>query len=308
MQVKNKTIDDTHEGQRIDNYLKGLCKGVPKTRLYRALRKGEVRVNKKRVKPDYKLQLGDVVRIPPLRQPEAKPTSWIPTDFLHHLEACILQETDCFIIIDKPAGIPVHGGTGIKTGLIEALRVVRPKCQFLELAHRLDRATSGCLVIAKKRSFLLRFHECLVRHHVKKRYWALVKGRWEGGVQRVQAPLLKNHLASGERVVIVSDEGKSAQTIFRPVTYFDQATLVEAELVTGRTHQIRVHAAHLGRPIAGDEKYGDREFNKIMSGCGVNRLFLHSFSVYCRWSSDPDQFIGICAPLDCVLSECMSKI
>ncbi len=298
MAVKLVIIEADHATQRIDNYLQSACKGVPKTRLYRAIRKGEVRVNKKRVKPDYRLVLGDTVRIPPIRMAPPKPPAVVPARLVSQIEQGILLENNDYILIDKPSGIPVHGGTGIKTGLIEAIRELRPNAKFMELVHRLDRDTSGCLLIAKKRGVLVKLHELLLHKKFKKHYLALVRGQWQGGIRRVNAPLKKNHLASGERIVVVSDEGKDSVTEFRLLQQYKDAALVEAIPVTGRTHQIRVHAAHIGHPIAGDEKYGDDKFTKKMKAAGLRRLFLHSASIYCRLSDDPDTFIGLCAPLD----------
>lgn len=295
--VKKIQIGSHEEGQRVDNYLLKYCKGVPKTRLYRALRKGEVRVNQKRVKADYRLLADDELRIPPLRDGIAAAPQKTSSSLLEDIAACIMQENDDYLIVNKPSGIPVHGGTGIKTGLIEALRELRPQCKLLELAHRIDRETSGCLVIAKKRAFLLDFHQRLLHKEVKKSYVALVQGNWLDGEQKVTAPLQKNHLSSGERIVVVSEMGKPATTIFRPLQRFCGATLVEALPLTGRTHQIRVHATHSGHPIAGDVKYGDRDFNKYLHKKGLDRLFLHASSVYCQLSDSPARYLGLCAPL-----------
>lgn len=269
-------VDDDRAGQRIDNFLLASLKGVPKSRVYRMLRKGEVRVNKGRIKADYRLQAGDFVRIPPVREAEASAPSNPGTKVLARIEQGILAEEKGFLVLNKPSGIAVHGGSGLNYGIIEALRVLRPDAPYLELVHRLDRDTSGCLLIAKRRSVLRELHQLLREGGVEKRYLALVKGRWQGGERRVDAPLLKNTLRSGERVVTVNAEGKSAVSIFRPVTVFADATLVEVNLLTGRTHQIRVHAASIGHPIAGDEKYGDEGFNQAMKKQGVRRLFLHA--------------------------------
>lgn len=292
-------IEVQQQGQRIDNYLIKICKGVPKTRLYRALRKGEVRVNGKRIKADYRLCADDELRIPPFRQAEKSPDQKVkaPAKLLESIEAAVLIENEDYLIVCKPSGIPVHGGTGIKTGLIEALRELRPACRFLELVHRIDRETSGCLVIAKKRAFLLRMHELLLQRQVKKRYLALVQGRWPEDKQKIVLPLRKNHLSSGERIVVVDEAGKPATTLCRVLQYFAGATLLEMCPLTGRTHQLRVHAAHTGHPIAGDEKYGDADFNKYLRRKGLNRLFLHASSIYCRLSDDPDRYLGVCAPL-----------
>lgn len=276
-------VDDERAGQRIDNFLLANLKGVPKSRIYRMLRKGEVRVNKGRIKANYRLQSGDAVRIPPIRVAEATAPVNPGTRVLQRIEASIIAEEKGFLLLNKPSGIAVHGGSGLNYGIIEALRVLRPDAPYLELVHRLDRETSGCLLIAKRRSVLRELHRLLRENGVDKRYLALVKGQWPGGEKgkerRVDAPLLKNTLRSGERVVTVSDEGKSALSIFRPLEVFADASLVEVRLLTGRTHQIRVHAASIGHPIAGDEKYGDEAFNRQMKEYGVRRLFLHAHSL-----------------------------
>ncbi|CDZ92843.1 23S rRNA pseudouridine(955/2504/2580) synthase RluC [Pseudomonas saudiphocaensis] len=264
-------------GQRIDNFLRTQLKGVPKTLIYRILRKGEVRVNKGRIKPEYKLQAGDVVRVPPLRMAERDEDVPLAQGLLDRLEAAIVYEDNALIVLNKPSGIAVHGGSGLSFGVIEALRQLRPDARELELVHRLDRDTSGLLMIAKKRSMLRHLHQALRGDGVDKRYMALVRGRWETGTKQVNAPLLKNTLRSGERMVEVTDEGKEALTLFRVLRRFgDFATLVEARPITGRTHQIRVHARHAGHAIAGDNKYGDEEFSGLIRELGGKRLFLHA--------------------------------
>lgn len=268
-------------GQRIDNFLRNQLKGVPKTLIYRILRKGEVRVNKGRIKPEYKLQAGDIVRVPPLRVSEPDAPAVVAVGVLERLEAAIVYEDKALVVLNKPAGIAVHGGSGLSFGVIEALRQLRPQAKELELVHRLDRDTSGLLMVAKKRSMLRHLHQALRGDGVDKRYLALVKGRWESGRKQVSAPLLKNTLRSGERMVEVDPEGKEALTLFRVVRRFgDFATLVEASPVTGRTHQIRVHARHAGHPIAGDAKYGDDEFSREIRELGGKRLFLHAYALH----------------------------
>ena len=277
-------IDEDRAGQRIDNFLLASLKGVPKTRVYRILRKGEVRVNKGRIKPSYRLQEGDMVRIPPIRQSEPEAAAAPGARVLARIDASILAEEKGFLVLNKPSGLAVHGGSGLNYGVIEALRALRPDAPYLELVHRLDRETSGCLLVAKRRSVLREMHRLLREKSqgksqtdgIDKRYLALLRGRWEGGERKVDAPLLKNTLRSGERVVIVSPEGKESLSLFRPVARNAEATLVEVRLLTGRTHQIRVHAASIGHPIAGDEKYGDEEFNREMKSKGLRRLFLHA--------------------------------
>jgi 23S rRNA pseudouridine955/2504/2580 synthase len=267
-----------YAGQRIDNFLVTFLKGVPKTLIYRILRKGEVRVNKGRIKPEYKLQAGDIIRVPPVRVPERDEPVPVAQGLLQRLEAAIVYEDKALIVLNKPAGIAVHGGSGLNFGVIEAFRQMRPDAKELELVHRLDRDTSGLLMIAKKRSMLRHLHEALRGDGVDKRYMALVRGRWDTAQKRVSAPLLKSNLRSGERMVEVNDEGKEALTLFKVLRRFgDFATMVEAKPVTGRTHQIRVHTLHAGHGIAGDTKYGDEDFSREIRDLGGKRLFLHAY-------------------------------
>ena len=267
-------------GQRIDNFLRVRLKGVPKTMIYRILRKGEVRVNKGRIKPEYKLQAGDIVRVPPLRMSEADEPAPLAQGLLERLEAAIVYEDKALIVLNKPAGIAVHGGSGLNYGVIEAFRQLRPDAKEIELVHRLDRDTSGLLMIAKKRSMLRHLHAALRGDGVDKRYMALVRGHWPTSKKRVSAPLLKNTLRSGERMVEVNDEGKEALTEFKVLRRFGEfATLVEASPITGRTHQIRVHTLHAGHSIAGDSKYGDENFTREIRDLGGKRLFLHAYSL-----------------------------
>ena len=293
--VRLLEIGSEDAGQRIDNYLLRHLKGVPRSLIYRILRRGEVRVNRGRIKAEYRLQEGDQVRVPPVRT-AAPPPRLEAGGATERLEQRILYEDERLLVIDKPAGMAVHGGSGVSFGVIETLRAARPHAKFLELVHRLDRETSGCLLIAKKRSELRRLHELLREGLVEKRYLALVRGRWPGGERRVDAPLLKNQLRGGERIVTVTEDGKAADTLFRPLDIRAQASLMEVALGTGRTHQIRVHAAHVGHPLAGDEKYGDEEFNRQLRGLGLKRLFLHAHSIA---YSDPDsgRDIHVSSPL-----------
>ncbi|MGK0305980.1 MAG: 23S rRNA pseudouridine955/2504/2580 synthase [Gammaproteobacteria bacterium] len=277
--VQFVTIEPELEGQRIDNFLRTFLKGVPKSLIYRILRKGEVRVNKKRVKPEYKLQPNDELRIPPVRVSEPTDLPSTKLNKVSSLENHILYEDDCLIVLNKPSGTAVHGGSGLSFGVIEALRALRPQQKFLELVHRLDRDTSGCLLIAKKRSALKSLHEQLRDRKVDKRYQALVAGEWPANRFKVKAPLLKNTLKSGERVVLVNEEGKPSETRYRILESFNQATLVEASPITGRTHQIRVHCLHAGHPIAADNRYGDKDFDQRTSKLGLKRLFLHAHSL-----------------------------
>ena len=278
-QVRFVTIEPDLEGQRIDNYLRTQLKGVPKSMIYRILRKGEVRVNKGRVKPEYKLQADDVIRIPPVRVSEPKDTPNPKLDKVAELEHCILFEDDRILVINKPSGTAVHGGSGLNFGLIEGLRALRPDAQFMELVHRLDRDTSGCIIIAKKRSALRHLHAQLRDGQMDKRYQALVAGQWPENRFKVKAPLLKNVLQSGERLVSVNENGKPSETRYSILTRYEDATLVEASPITGRTHQIRVHCLHAGHPIACDPKYGDEQFDATMRSRDLKRLFLHAASI-----------------------------
>lgn len=265
------------EGQRIDNFLLARLKGVPKTMIYRILRKGEVRVNKGRIKPDYRIKEGDIVRVPPMRMTQADEPVPLAKGLLERLEAAIVHEDKALIVLNKPAGIAVHGGSGLNYGVIEAFRQMRPHCKEIELVHRLDRDTSGLLMIAKKRSMLRHLHEALRGDGVDKRYMALVRGRWPASRKQIDAPLQRSNVRSGERMVEVNPEGKEALTLFKVIRRFGEfATMVEANPITGRTHQIRVHALYAGHAIAGDTKYGDEEFSKEIREMGGKRLFLHA--------------------------------
>ena len=264
-------VGEEAAGQRIDNFLLRLAKGVPKSHIYRVLRSGEVRVNKGRVGAEYRLRPGDTVRVPPIRVSASVEKPAAPArDFT------IVFEDDAMLVLDKPAGVAVHGGSGVSFGVIEQLRRARPQARFLELAHRLDRETSGLLVVAKKRSALTRLHDLFREGGIAKRYLALVKGRWRNELQHVRLPLHKYLTADGERRVSVQPEGKFAHSIVRLVARWENFSLVEVELKTGRTHQIRVHLAHLGFPIAGDDKYGDFALNKALQKTGLGRMFLHA--------------------------------
>ncbi len=292
-------------GQRIDNFLMTRLKGVPKSRIYRLVRKGEVRVNKKRIKPEYRIQAGDIIRIPPVRMEEkgapAKPSSSLQQELAQR----ILFEDKHLLIIDKPAGVAVHGGSGISVGVIEALRFMRPHDKSLELVHRLDRETSGCLVLAKKPSTLKTLHALLRESAVEKTYLALVQGHWPKDLYMVDAPLEKFELRGGERMVKVTADGKAASTEFRVIQRFDNSTLVEAKPLTGRTHQIRVHALHVGHPIVGDDKYGDKDFNKTMRKLGCKRMFLHAYSI--KFNLD-EQEIFVKAEVNNDWQDCLRRL
>ncbi len=290
--------------QRIDNFLKTQLKGVPKSLIYRIIRKGEVRVNKKRVKPEYKLQLGDMVRVPPVRVAEQQALPSAKLNKIAALEKHILFEDDALIVLNKPSGMAVHGGSGLSFGVIEGMRALRPTQRFLELVHRLDKATSGCLLIAKKRSALKALHEQLRHKTMQKRYQALVQGQWSRAKRVVDAPLLKH---AEQSLVKVNPEGKPSETRFKIIQRFDGATLVQASPVTGRTHQIRVHCACNGHPIACDDKYGDNGFTETMQGFGLNRLFLHAASLE-FFHPGLEQKMLVEAPLDDALKGVLEKL
>ncbi|WP_339050044.1 23S rRNA pseudouridine(955/2504/2580) synthase RluC [Rickettsiella endosymbiont of Xylota segnis] len=274
--IQQLTVTNDHSGQRLDNFLMSRLKGLPKSRLYRIIRKGELRINKKRVKPDYRLQEGDIIRIPPLRLAPRTPKNILNANLAGLLEKAIIFEDKHFLVLNKPSGMAVHGGSGIHLGVIEALRLLRPQLKFLELVHRLDRDTSGCLLLAKKSSILKELHELLRSGQMKKTYIALVAGHWPKSLRKVDAPLYKNQLQSGERIVLVQAEGKSSLTEFSVQHYYVESTLIAVMPITGRTHQIRVHAQFAKHPIIGDEKYGEKEINKKMRQLGCKRLFLHA--------------------------------
>lgn len=266
-------IDEGSEGQRIDNFLFKHLKGVPKSHIYRILR-GEVRVNKKRIDQTYRLQMGDVLRIPPIRVAEKPEAEYVPAT-----EFPILFEDEVLIAINKPAGTAVHGGSGVSFGVIEQLRSARPQAKFLELVHRLDRETSGVLLVAKKRSALTAMHEIMREGNSDKRYLTLVLGQWKNAKQHVKLPLHKFDTPQGEKRVMVREDGQASHTIFTILKSYAGSTLLEAQLKTGRTHQIRVHTSHLGFPIAGDDKYGDFARNKELMKQGLKRMFLHAHTI-----------------------------
>lgn len=270
--VRHQRVDEASAGQRIDNFLLRACKGVPKSHVYRILRGGEVRVNGGRVAPAYKLREGDDVRIPPVRTAASEIPALVPMGE----PLPVAYEDDALLVVDKPAGLAVHGGSGVSYGVIEQLRRQRPEARFLELAHRLDRETSGLLIVAKKRSALTVLHDMMRDGRVEKRYLALVAGRWINPLQHIKASLNKYLTPEGERRVSVQREGKPAHSIVRLSMRWQSASLVEVELKTGRTHQIRVHLTHQGFPLAGDDKYGDFALNKRLEAQGLRRMFLHA--------------------------------
>lgn len=295
--VSYVVVSEEDDGQRIDNFLLNRLKGMPRTRVYRLLRKGEVRVNKKRAAPSDRLHAGDSVRLPPVHLPE-KGVQAAPSQTTEALLASrIIYEDDYLLILNKPSGMSVHAGSTVRVGIVEALKHMYPKLPNLELAHRLDSETSGCLVLAKKKRILRELHTLLREGNVCKIYWALTKGKWKRSELHVDLPLHKHFRDGGKHVVEVSSEGKESQTIFKVIKEFDDASLVEARLLTGRTHQIRVHAASQQHHIAGDDRYGDPEFNKIARQRGLKRMFLHARSIDFTLPS-LDLRITVEAPLD----------
>lgn len=312
------TIDEASEGQRIDNFLTKTLKGVPKSHIYRILRSGEVRVNKKRIDADFRLSLGDIVRVPPTKTNIIEPA--LPQGVTNPQFAdAIVFEDEAMLVIDKPAGFAVHGGSGISRGVIEQLRLERPKAKFLELVHRLDRETSGILMLAKKRTALVALHEAIRQNKTDKRYLMLVNGTWLEAKKRVVLDLQKYLLPNGERRVnVVTDptkdkfnERQNSETVFRLVQNFKtnlgEFSLLEAQLVTGRTHQLRVQLSHLGFPILGDDKYGDFAMNKHLAKHGLKRMFLHSAETKIRHPLNLDKLV-LNAPLPKELNQFLLKL
>ncbi|HEY8940441.1 MAG TPA: 23S rRNA pseudouridine(955/2504/2580) synthase RluC [Cellvibrio sp.] len=305
-------IDDDQAGQRLDNFLIARLKGVPRSKVYNVIRKGEVRVNKGRVKPEYKLMAGDSVRIPPVRTAEAGTEAKASHQMMALLNASILYEDDGLLVINKPPGLAVHGGSGVTLGLIETLRQMRPEARHLELVHRLDRDTSGCIMVAKKRSYLRHLQEALREKSagaggVLKVYQALVLGDWSKRCHQINAPLMKFEVAGGERIVKVHPDGKPSLTEFGILNRYQGFTLVEARPITGRTHQIRVHAQYAGHSLAGDEKYGDDAINEVLRNIGLRRLFLHASSLS-FYLPDAVELTRVNAPLPPDLAVPLSKL
>ncbi len=303
-------VDDDQAGQRLDNFLMARLKGVPKSKVYNIIRKGEVRVNKGRAKPDYKIVLGDEIRIPPVRVAEKEPLAKPSNIMTRVLEQSVIYEDDGLIVVNKPAGLAVHGGSGVSLGLIETLRQMRPDARYLELVHRLDKDTSGCIMVAKKRSVLRHLQAALREKNtsgIRKVYQALVIGSWSQTCRRVDAPLLKIEVANDERIVRVHPEGKPSLTEFKILKNYTNCTLVEARPITGRTHQIRVHAQHAGHSLVGDEKYGDDAFNMSMRSLGVKRLFLHAAELS-FYLPDAKELTVVQAPLAADLAGVLQKL
>jgi 23S rRNA pseudouridine955/2504/2580 synthase len=281
--VSHVTVGPDGGGQRIDNWLLRELKGVPRSRIYRILRKGEVRVNGKRAKPEYRVVAGDDIRLPPVRTPTEQGPARVPDRALADIESSVVYEDKDLLVIAKASGVAVHGGSGLSFGVIEALRASRPS-ETLELVHRLDRDTSGLLMVARNRTALRALHGLLRDGLVEKQYLALVQGSWNLGTKTIDVPLETRARQGGERVVKVQAGGKESQSTFTPVDFFGAtATLLQVSIGTGRTHQIRVHAAHAGHPVAGDDKYGDREFNAWLATVGLNRMFLHAQTLSFEW-------------------------
>lgn len=304
------TIADEDAGQRLDNFLIKILKGVPKSHIQRIIRAGEVRVNKKRAQATTRLQDGDIVRIPPVRVAERSQQT---LQAAPAKEFDIVHEDEWLLVINKPSGVAVHGGSGVNFGVIEQLRQARPEARYLELVHRLDKDTSGLLMIAKKRLCLVKLHELLRDHHPYKSYIALGVGAWPDKVRHVKLPLFKYTGAQGEKMVRVAEDGQFAHTVFEVLKPFTQpnalqaATLVRAVLKTGRTHQIRVHMQAQHCPIAGDERYGDYEVNKKLAKAGLKRMFLHAHQLKFThpMTNEPVQFT---APLPKALSQFLESI
>ncbi|MGH1487417.1 MAG: 23S rRNA pseudouridine(955/2504/2580) synthase RluC [Cellvibrionaceae bacterium] len=302
-------IDDDIAGQRIDNYLLARLKGVPKSLIYRILRKGEVRVNKGRIKPEYKLKKGDVVRVPPVRVAQ-KSDIVKPSDSLSQLLCdSVLYEDESVLVINKPSGLAVHGGSGVNLGLIESLRQIRSE-DFLELVHRLDRGTSGCVMVAKSRRGLRHMQQQLRDGKINKVYQALVDGRWPKRRQQINMSLLKSQQTDGGRIVRVVEEGtsgaKASLTKYRVLEHYEACTLVEAKPITGRTHQIRVHSQYAGHPILGDDKYSDRNQEAFARELGLKRLFLHAFML--NFTTVDERSVQVEAPLSKELTSVLSAL
>ncbi|HTY51023.1 MAG TPA: RluA family pseudouridine synthase [Steroidobacteraceae bacterium] len=288
--VRHVEVGEDHAGVRLDNFLSRLLEGVPRSRIYRIVRRGEVRVNGARASPEQRLVTGDRVRVPPVHReaPGAGVPAKVPRPLMEAVQAAILSEDERLIVLNKPAGIAVHGGSGIGFGIIEALRAARPQ-ETLELVHRLDRDTSGCLLVARKPQVLRELHELMRTGQVDKGYLALLRGQWNLGRKRIDVPLATHTRVGGERTVRVQAGGKEAVSTFTPVQFFGRlASLVEVDLETGRTHQIRVHAAHAGHPVAGDDKYGDEHFNATLQERGLGRMFLHAHRICFDWPRGGD--------------------
>jgi 23S rRNA pseudouridine955/2504/2580 synthase len=304
--VRSLEVSEADAGVRLDRYLQHLLSTVPRSRIYRLVRRGEVRINGRRARPEQRLQARDKVRVPPVHELAESAPHRAPRWLQQQIAACIIHEDERVLVLNKPAGLAVHGGSGLSFGVIETLRALRPE-ESLELAHRLDRDTSGCLLVARKRSALRSLHELLREGEVEKRYLALLRGQWDLGRTRIEVPLRTDTRVGGERTVKAHPSGKPASSEFSPVQFFgSRATLVEVTLHTGRTHQIRVHAAYASHPVAGDEKYGDREFNRELREMGLTRMFLHAHSLSLQWPGGGE--LSVNAPLPADLASVVDQL
>ena len=305
--VTLRTITADEAGQRVDNFLMRHFKTVPRSRVYRLLRKGEVRVNRKRVDAEYRIREGDEVRLPPVRIDAGDEPGRPSSSLLELIERAVIFQDKHLLVIDKPAGVAVHGGSGMSFGVIEALRASRPR-ETLELVHRLDRDTSGCLLVARDRSTLTALHALIRNGGMHKTYMALVAGSWQLGTKRIDAPLATDNRQHGERHVRVAAAGKDSVSVFKPLQFFGPlATLMEVDIPTGRTHQIRVHASFAGHPLLGDDKYGDRDRNAELKRHGLKRTFLHAQSVAFEWPGSGVPFHAS-APLPAELAAVVDAI
>lgn len=302
--VRHRTVDERSDGQRLDNFLIREMHGVPKTRLYRALRKGEIRVNKGRARADYRLVTGDVVRLPPLHQATRKEAAVVPYYWSERLADRIIRRDDRLLVVNKPSGLAVHGGSGLDFGLIECLRQIYPEDRHLELVHRLDRDTSGLILVSRQPAALRELHGLLRGTGVTKDYLALAVGHWPRHLTLIEAPLEKNTLQSGERMVRVAKGGKPSQTAFSVVRYVGNATLLRASPITGRTHQIRIHARHAGFPLLGDDKYQNEDSAALTRALGLQRLFLHAERLRFRLG---DEVYDLNAALDDELADLLDR-
>jgi len=300
-------VDEGSAGQRVDNFLLRVLKGVPRAHVYQLIRSGQVRINRGRVRASYRLRLGDKVRIPPVRMTASGKGERVDPTSVYWLEERILFEDDRILVLDKPAGMAVHGGSGIALGCIEALRSLRPRAPNIDLVHRLDRGTSGCLIIAKRRSALRTLHALLRDDGIEKRYLALVEGDWSLGSMRIDAPMLRQHRV-GSALVKIDPNGKAAISDFQCLeSYAGIASLVEVRISTGRTHQIRVHAAHAGHPVAGDSRYGNPRFNEQMADRGLTRMFLHAHAISFTWPQSGVE-VAVSAPLPDELRTVLNRL
>jgi 23S rRNA pseudouridine955/2504/2580 synthase len=304
--VRHLEVTEDQAGQRLDNFVHRELGDLPRSRIYRVIRKGEVRVNGHRAGPDTRLQAHDKIRIPPVKVRPASEVGVPSTHLIETIRSAIVQEDDNLLVLDKPSGLAVHGGSGVSFGAIEGLRALRPG-ESLELVHRLDRDTSGVLLVAKNTAALRTVHALLREGAFEKRYLALVKDKWELGRKRIDIPLRTDLRVGGERTVKADASGKPSVSEFRPIQFFGKrASLMEVAILTGRTHQIRVHALHAGHPVAGDEKYGDEEFNVEMKAFGLNRMFLHAHSVSFEWPSGGE--FSVNTPLPPELAATVDKL